>query len=279
MGDYYKGMVVLSFNNSFIFLAFILVFKFINCTELHDILYENLTKFNAKSLPFPVSNIPLLYSDLPKPKLPLDTYMEICDYLSFNDLIVFSETCKDSYTAIKRWSANRLVRINPYYVFNQNWVNMMIYKMINDKKFNQDDLDFISFNFIINHQQLNTNKLIILRFLYQTVYGLDALVPLNQKDWRIAFLRHVQSFDMPKTKAFINEYYFNHPGLLECEADVWIELIDFFSSKPSLIDQAHFRNSFDQHQHSQNHYTSYLSIPDEFEIIFQENLRIKGDKV
>lgn len=272
-------MVVLSFIKSFVFLTFILTFELIECsepTELNAILNENLRKFHLRLPPSPVSSIPLLYSDSPKPKLQLDTCMEICDYLSFNDLIVFSEICKDSYTSIKILSASRLGRINPYYVFNQNWVNMMVYKMINDKKFNQDDLDLISFHLIINPQQMNTDKLNILGFLYETVYGVDARVPLNQKDWRIAFLRHVQSFDMPKTKAFIIEYYTNHPGLLEYEVDFWISLIVFFSRKPSLMDQTSFRNSF--YRPSQNHYTSFLSIIDEFEIIFQENLRVNGSR-
>lgn len=244
--------------------------------EVYDFIFalnENLIKFHSISPPFPYLSVPLLITDSHKSKLPLDIYIKICDYLNFNDIIVFSEICKDTSNANRKWLACRLARINPYYVFQQNWVNMLIYKMIEDTKLTHDHLDLIAFKFIINHPNNTRQQESVLRFLYETFYGID--VPLNQRDWRISFISHVQVFDMPKTLEYVNKYYENHSGHLNYEVSDWLELIDFFSKKPTVEEQTRLWNSYNQR--TQNHYTGAFVIPDEFEIIFQENFRTLRD--
>lgn len=242
----------------------------VTCSEIDvfkSILNNNLERFNTKASPLSGPKISLTPSKTSK--FPLDVYIEICDFLSLTDLLKFSGTCRDTFIAMEMSVVLKLARINPHYVFNEHLINLMIYKLIEGNKLEPDDLELITFKYITNNQRKVTD-LAILEFLHKTVYGLN--VPLNQKDWRISFIRRIKSFHMPKTKTFVNKYYEKHPESLNYDVSTWIELIEFFANKPTLLDQTNFRNSFNQH--SQNHYTAALTIPDEFEIIFNENSKV-----
>lgn len=211
-------------------------------------------------------------------KVPMDIYLEICDLFSLRELVTFSEVCRDTLIATKMSIAKRLARINPYYVFTEDWINLLIYRVITEDgrriEFNRDLLELSTFKFITGQRTLvdHVDYRFILRFLHKTVYGITSVVPNNSKEWRISLTRRVQSDDMPLTKTFVQEYYDNHPSLLDYDVSTWTEMIEFFSSKPSIADQVRFLGSINQH--SQNHYTSAFTLPHEFRIIFEENLRI-----
>jgi hypothetical protein len=104
--------------------------------------------------------------------------------------------------------------------------------------------------------------------MYENVYGLDAQVPINSRDWRINFVRNSQKFRMPRCKAAFIEYNDDNLTDFPFSLSEWLGMLEFLESGPSVRDQIAF---LAKNQHSQGHYLTSIEIPDEFDIVIKEN--------
>lgn len=242
---------------------------------IQEILLENLNRFHSNRPALPAPDITATKQ---LKNLPVALALEAFCYLDFRSLTDFALTSKDSEELVNVHIKCRLMRFNPHYIFQDDFVNKVVFKITSDSllicfELNCDNaevvdrLELATLKYLIG-AQMEMARLSILAFIHETLYGIDAHIPSDTKNWRLDFIRKCQNRRCPLTLA---HYQTHHDHDLNGDLDDWTFAFDFFTRNPSIPEQIAFRAS--QQQHSNFHYLgASFPILSDFEIILNENL-------
>lgn len=161
-------------------------------------LLNNLNRFHKREAPITALKAVTLMPNSKQSRFPNDIYLTVCQYLELNDILAFGLTFKDTFMASKISVINRLYLYNPHYIFDKFWMNSIILKILEEhlpfESYDvfHDNFHLLSFKLITNqldHTRIpKVTYLMVLAFIYESVFGLETQVPINSKDWRLSFV-------------------------------------------------------------------------------------------
>ena len=211
-----------------------------------------------------------------------DIYFQFLLFLDIRSLVSLSMTCKEAYQVILLFSKCRVSLMDPVYVFEELWINLLILAVIYEFKLpNQfklkdnnalnDQVHLLLFKFLHTSQNVNNQFYhAVITFIYKSVYGVNIPVPLTPKDWRLSLLRHVYgSTPLPLTiSTFKSHFQLVPPNFTDNFGD-WLDLMELFADNPSRNDLIRLKNT----NYSLNHYL-HDNLEEDFREIIEELLRV-----